>query len=219
ERGATVYVTGRSVREQPTTDDLPGTIEESAEEVTRRGGQGIAFRCDHANGREVESLFRRVGEEQGRLDILVNNAWGGYEGELLRPGYFWQAPLRLWDAMFERGLKAHLLASYFAIPLMIEAASTTARTKGSQLPGLIVSTVAWDHDKYIGNFYDVAKHSIVRLLWGLAIELRQHNIATIAIAPGFMRTERVMSYVKGEVDWRKVPGLKRSESPEYLGRR
>src|SRR5215467_2714415 len=151
ERGATVYVTGRSVRGQPTTDNLPGTIEESAEEVTRGGGQGIAFRCDHANSGEVESLFRRVREEQGRLDILVNNAWGGYEGELLRPGYFWQAPLRLWDAMFERGLKAHLLASYFAIPLMIESASAAARTKGSQLPGLIVSTVAWDHDKYIGN--------------------------------------------------------------------
>ncbi len=85
EHGATVYVTGRSVRGQPTTDNLPGTIEESAEEVSRRGGQGIAARCDHANEREVESLFLRVREEQGRLDILVNNAWGGYEGRLLTP--------------------------------------------------------------------------------------------------------------------------------------
>ena len=218
ERGATVYVTGRSVRGRPTTDNLPGTIEESAEEVTRRGGQGIALRCDHANERDVESLFRRVREEQGRLDILVNNAWGGYEGELLKPGYFWQAPLRLWDAMFERGLKTHLFASYFAIPLMIKSASAAARTKHSRVPGLIVSTVAWDHDKYIGNFYDLAKQSTVRLLWGLAMELRQHKIATVAVAPGFMRTERVMSHVKGEVDWRKIPGLKRSESPEYLGR-
>jgi hypothetical protein len=72
------------------------------------------------------------------------------------PAYFWEAPLRLWDAMFERGLKAHLLATYFAIPLMIESASSTAKTKGSHVPGLIVSTVAWDHDKYIGSFYDVA---------------------------------------------------------------
>lgn len=218
EHGATVYVTGRSVRGQPTTDNLPGTIEESAEEVTRRGGQGIAVRCDHANDIEVKSLLLKVRDEQGRLDILVNNAWGGYEGERLMPAYFWRAPLRLWDAMFERGLKAHLLATYFAIPLMIESTAAAARTKSSRAPGLIVSTVAWDHDKYIGNFYDVAKHSIVRLLWGLAMELRQHNIATVALAPGFMRTERVMSHAKGAVDWKTIPWLKRSESPEYLGR-
>jgi len=211
ERGATVYVTGRSVLGQPTTDNLPGTIEESAEEVTRRGGKGIAVRCDHTDEADVQALFRKVRDEQGRLDILVNNAWGGYEGERPMPAYFWQAPLRLWDAMIERGLKTHLLATYFAIPLMIESAAARA-------PGLIVSTVAWDHDKYIGNFYDVAKHSIVRLLWGLALELRQHHIATVALAPGFMRTERVMSYAKGEADWRKIPWLKKSESPEYLGR-
>jgi len=209
EHGATVFVTGRSVRGQPTIDNLPGTIEESAEEVTRRGGLGIALRCDHANEADVRAVFRKVRDDQGRLDILVNNAWGGYEGERLMPAYFWQAPLRLWDAMFERGLKAHLLATYFAIPLMIET---------SRKPGLIVSTVAWDHGKYIGNFYDVAKHSIVRLLWGLAKELRQHRIATVALAPGFMRTERVMSHGGGETEWRKIPWLENSESPEYLGR-
>jgi NAD(P)-dependent dehydrogenase (short-subunit alcohol dehydrogenase family) len=212
EHGATVYVTGRSVRGKKTTDNLPGTIEESAEEVTRRGGKGIAARCDHADESKVESLFRKVREQQGRLDILVNNAWGGYEGDRLMPSYFWQAPLRLWDAMFERGLKPHLLATYFAIPLMIES------TAASRAPGLIVSTVAWDHDKYIGSFYDVSKHAIVRLLWGLALELRQHRIATVALAPGFMRTERVMSHGGGETDWKKIPWLKKSESPEYLGR-
>jgi NAD(P)-dependent dehydrogenase (short-subunit alcohol dehydrogenase family) len=133
------------------------------------------------------------------------------------PAFFWKAPLRLWDAMFERGLKAHLLTTYFAIPLMIESVSA-ARARLSHTPGLIVSTVAWDRDKYIGNFYDVAKHSIVRLLWGLAKELRPHHIATVALAPGFMRTERVMSHAKGEADWKKIPWLKKSESPEYLGR-
>jgi NAD(P)-dependent dehydrogenase (short-subunit alcohol dehydrogenase family) len=212
ERGATVYVTGRSVRGQPTTDNLPGTIEEAAEEVTRRGGQGLAVPCDHANPHEVEALVRKIRVQQGRLDILVNNAWGGYEGERLIPAYFWQAPLRLWDAMFERGVKAHLLASYFAIPLMIES-----RAKRSPHPGLIVSTVAWDRDKYLGNFYDVSKHAIVRLLWGLALELREQRIATIALAPGFMRTERVMSHADG-TDWKKIPWLNQSESPEYLGR-
>jgi NAD(P)-dependent dehydrogenase (short-subunit alcohol dehydrogenase family) len=218
EHGATVFVTGRSVRGQAATDNLPGTIEDSAEEVTRRGGQGIAVRCDHASEIEVESLLGRIRGEQGRLDILVNNAWGGYEGVRLMPDYFWQAPFRLWDAMFERGLKAHLLATYFAIPLMIQSASAAPRTRSSHPPGLIVSTIAWDHDKYIGNFYDVSKHSIVRLLWGLALELRQHRIATVAVAPGFMRTERVMSHANGETDWKKVPWLKKSESPEYLGR-
>lgn len=216
EHGATVYVTGRSVRGQPTTDNLPGTIEESAEEVTRRGGQGIPVRCDHTDEREVESLFQKVREEQGRLDVLVNNAWGGYEGQRLMPAYFWEAPLRLWDAMFERGLKAHMFATYFALSLMIESASSP--TKNSRMPGLIVSSVAWDHDKYIGNFYDVAKHSIVRFLWGLSMELRPYRIATVALAPGFMRTERVMSHANGEMDWKKIPWLKDSESPEYLGR-
>src|SRR5437764_15168559 len=104
----------------------------------------------HANRQEEEALLKKVRNQKGRLDILVNNAWGGYEGVRLMPAYFWEAPLRLWDAMFERGLKAHLLATYFAIPLMIESASAAARTKSSQRPGLIVSTVAWDRDKYIG---------------------------------------------------------------------
>jgi len=80
EQGATVYVTGRSVRGQPTTDNLPGTIEQSAEEVTRRGGQGIALRCDHANEFEVESLFQKIRNQRGRLDILVNNAWEATRG-------------------------------------------------------------------------------------------------------------------------------------------
>lgn len=218
EHGATVYVTGRSVRGQPTTDNLPGTIEDTAEEVARRGGRGLPVRCDHANEHDVESLCKRIREEQGRLDILVNNAWGGYEGGLFPLAFFWDAPLRLWDSMFERGLKAHLLATYFAIPLMIETAAATVRGKTGNTPGLILSTVAWDHDKHIGHFYDLAKHSTIRLLWGLAMELRDYNIATIALAPGFMRTERVMSHAKGETDWKKLPWLKESESPEYAGR-
>jgi NAD(P)-dependent dehydrogenase (short-subunit alcohol dehydrogenase family) len=96
ECGATVYVTGRSVRGEPTPDNLPGTIEDSAEEVTFRGGKGIAVRCDHADQRQVELVFLRIREEQTRLDILVNNAWGGYERARLMPAYFWRMPLHLW---------------------------------------------------------------------------------------------------------------------------
>jgi len=109
------------------------------------------------------------------------------EGHLegLRPCNFWQAPLSLWDRMIERGLRTHLLATYFAIPLMLPRKS-----------GLIVSTIAWDHDKYLGSFYDLAKHGIARMIWGLARELKPHGIATVALAPGFTRTERVLGAFK-----------------------
>ena len=224
EAGATVYVTGRSVRGGPTTDNMPGTIDDTAEQVTARGGRGIPVRCDHTVEAEVEALFKRVKKEQGRLDILVNNAWGGYEGEGLYPAYFWKAPLqKCWQGMFVAGLRAHLVASYFAIPLMLSRSTPKSSAPGtpslSRCQGLIVSTVAWDRDKYIGSFYDVAKHAIVRMMYGLARELRKHNIAAIAVAPGFMRTERVLkAYKTNEQHWRMVPALKRTESPEYVGR-
>ena len=210
ECGATVYVTGRSRRGGPTSDNMPGNIDETADEVSRRGGRGIPVRCDHRDAGEVQELFARVGEEQGRLDLLVNNAWGGYEGHKggLRPCNFWEAPLSLWDGMIEGGLKTHLLASYFAVPLMLGAKT-----------GLIVSTIAWDHDKYLGSFYDLAKHSILRMIWGLGLELREHGIAAVAVAPGFTRTERVLAAFKiGEDQWRDVPALQKTESPQYAGR-
>jgi NAD(P)-dependent dehydrogenase (short-subunit alcohol dehydrogenase family) len=205
EAGATVYVTGRSSRGGPTTDDLPGTIDDTAEAVTARGGTGIAVRCDHTDDSQVEALFQRVGREQGRLDLLVNNAWGGYEQHdltgFLRP--FWEQPLRHWDGMFTAGLRAHLAASYFAAPLMLP-----------QGRGLIVCTTAWDRGRYLGNlFYDLAKAAVNRLAWGLARELRRHGVAAVALAPGFMRTERVMAaHAERPFD------LGPTESPEYLGR-
>lgn len=208
EAGATVYVTGRSVRGKPTTDNMPGTVDDTAEQVTARGGRGVPVRCDHTVDAEVQALFARVQQEQGRLDILVNNAWGGYQGEGLSPAPFWKAPLRHWEGMFVAGLRAHLVASYFAIPLMLP-----------RRQGLIISTVAWDHDKYLGSFYDIAKHGIVRMIYGLSRELRKYNIAAVALAPGFMRTERVLRACKtDEQHWRTIPGLKPTETPEYVGR-
>jgi NAD(P)-dependent dehydrogenase (short-subunit alcohol dehydrogenase family) len=210
ERGATVYVTGRSRRGGPTPDNMPGNIDDTADEVSRRGGRGIPLPCDHRDAKEVQNLFTRVGEEQGRLDLLVNNAWGGYEGHRsgLRPCNFWEAPLSLWDGMIEGGLRTHLLASYFAVPLMLPGKA-----------GLIVSTIAWDHDKYLGSFYDLAKHSILRMIWGLGLELQEHGIAAVAVAPGFTRTERVLAAFRiGEDQWREVPALEKTESPEYAGR-
>src|SRR5262245_15190739 len=120
EAGVTVYVTGRSDADS-TTEGLPGTTQDTADAVTQRGGQGIAVRCDHTVDADVEALFARVRQEQGRLDILVNNIWGGYEQWSRFTDPFWEQPLRHWSGMFESGVRAHLVASRLAVPLMRSA--------------------------------------------------------------------------------------------------
>jgi NAD(P)-dependent dehydrogenase (short-subunit alcohol dehydrogenase family) len=205
EEGATVYVTGRSSRNGEPTEGLTGTVEEAAEAVTARGGVGIPVRCDHVIDAEVEALFERVRQEQGRLDILVNNVWGGYEhhepARFAAP--FWEQPARHWDGMFTAGVRAHLTATRLALPLMLPSRR-----------GLIVNTTAWDRDRYLGNlYYDVAKAAVSRMAFGLACELRSHGIAVVALAPGFIRTERVL-----EAHRRHPFDLGHTESPEYLGR-
>ncbi|MEJ1129523.1 SDR family NAD(P)-dependent oxidoreductase [Variovorax sp. CCNWLW225] len=220
--GATVYVTGRSTRAQPAESygrilalselkALPGSIDETADELTRMGGHGIAVRCDHTQEDDVASLFARVQHEQGRLDVLVNNAWGGHEtfdGVFEAP--FWEHPLSNWDSMFDRGVRNHLLASRFAAPLMV-----------AQKSGLIAITSFWDRDKYLrGNlFYDLAKSAMNRLAFGMAEELRPHGVASLALSPGWMRTEFVLAGHKtDEAHWHERPALARTESPRYLGR-
>jgi len=252
EAGATVYVTGRSVRGGPTTDGLPGTVEDTAEAVSARGGAGVAVHCDHTADAEVEALFGRVRHEQGRLDVLVNNAWGGYEGKGPPPLLpFWETPRRYWEAMFVAGVRAHLVASQLAVPLMlppgtaapgpavgicqkcllpVRAGEPAAPGTGwgflkhqrdcvgelERVParGMIVSTVAWAQGKHIGNvFYDTCKAAVNRLVAGMAHELRPHGIAAVALAPGFVRTERVMAaHAAHPFD------LGGTESPEYAGR-
>jgi NAD(P)-dependent dehydrogenase (short-subunit alcohol dehydrogenase family) len=220
--GATVYVTGRSTRAQPAEsygrilalselEALPGSIDETADELTRMGGHGIAVRCDHTQEDDVASLFARVQREQGRLDLLVNNAWGGHEtfdGVFEAP--FWEHPLSNWESMFDRGVRNHLLASRFAAPLMVV-----------QKSGLIAITSFWDRDKYLrGNlFYDLAKSAMNRLAFGMAEELRPHGVASLALSPGWMRTEFVLAGHKtDEAHWHERPALARTESPRYLGR-
>lgn len=204
EAGATVYVTGRSVAGAPTTENLPGTVDDTAAEVTARGGQGIAVRCDHTNEAEVAALFDRVQREQGRLDLLVNNAWGGYAEHDIKKFTlpFWEQPLP-WDKMFTAGLRAQMLTARLAIPLMLPHRS-----------GLLISTVAWDHNKFlVAVSYDVVKHATVRLCFGLARELKSHGITALALAPGFTRTERVLAaHATQPFD------LSRTETPEYSGR-
>ena len=207
EAGATVYVTGRSVRSAATTENLPGTIEDTADAVTARGGAGIAVRCDHTVDADVEQLFARIQREHQRLDLMVNNAWGGYEHHDYRTfgAPLHEQPLRHWDGMFTAGVRAALVASRFASSMML-----------AQKHGLIVSITAWDRDKFMVNvFYDVAKNAINRMTFGLARELRPHNVAAVALAPGFMRTERVAGAFEaaGNKDY-----LNFTESPEYAGR-
>lgn len=211
--GATVYVTGRSIDGGPTTDNVPGTIDETAREVTARGGLGIAIRCDHRVDADVEAVFDRIRRDHGCLDVLVNNVWGGYEDEACRPlpiKPFWEQPLTQWDGMFTAGVRAHLVASRLAVPLMLP-----------RRRGLIVHTTAnVGALPYFPNvLYDLSKHAVARLAWAMAQELRPHGIAAVALAPGFMRTERVVEAFRraGMADRLDGPGGP-SETPAYLGR-
>jgi NAD(P)-dependent dehydrogenase (short-subunit alcohol dehydrogenase family) len=221
--GATVYVTGRSTRESPATSyagllaqagrtDLPGNIDQTAEEVTSAGGRGIPVRCDHTDEAQVRELIARVTRDQDRLDLLVNNAWGAHETftpqSLNAP--FWEQSLDSWDSMFQRGVRNHLLSCRAAAPLFVK-----------QKRGLIVTTTFWDQDRYLkGNlFYDLAKSAMNRLAFAVAEELRPHGVASLAVSPGWMRTEFVMmGHQTDEEHWRERPALARTESPRYLGR-
>jgi NAD(P)-dependent dehydrogenase (short-subunit alcohol dehydrogenase family) len=221
--GATVYVTGRTTRaaaapgydgflERTGMARMPGTIDDTAEAVTAAGGQGIAVRCDHTDPAQVRALVERVERDRGRLDLLVNNAWGGHESfsmaSLDQP--FWEQTLDHWPAMFDHGVRNHLVACQLTAPLFIR-----------QGRGLIVTTTYWDRDRYIkGNlFYDVAKAAMNRLMFAVAEELRPHHVAAVAVSPGWMRTEIILAAMGAtEETWQDHPPLARTESPRYLGR-
>jgi NAD(P)-dependent dehydrogenase (short-subunit alcohol dehydrogenase family) len=204
EAGATVYVSGRSSRAGARTEDLPGTVEDSADEVSARGGTGIGVVCDHTDPAQVEALMERIAADHGRLDVLVNNAWGGYEHYELAAFDlpFWEQPLQQrWDRMFGAGVWPTLLTSHRAGPLLAEG-------------GLVTCTIAWARDEYMGNaIYEAAKASIARFAFGMARDLRERKVTAVAVAPGFMRTERVLAaHAEQPFD------LSGTESPEYLGR-
>ena len=211
EEGATVYVTGRSARGASTRPDLPGTtIDDTAEQVTARGGEGIPVRCDHAVEAEIETLFERVKQEHGRLDILVNNAWGGYEEHdgVFEGRPFWELSLLRWNKMLTVGVWSHMVSSYFAIPLMLP-----------QRQGLIVNTTLEWGGEYGGGclFYYTTKTAINHMTSGMAPDLRPYNIAVVGLSPGWMRTEAVMSG-KPPHTLPLADDLERTESVEYVGR-
>ena len=196
EAGATVYLTGRN---QP-------MLEAAAAQVTERGGRGIGVVCDHTDDSQVEALIGRIRKEQPGLDVLVNNVWGGYEKHpqgLPVSSPFWELGFEDWDGMFTRGLRAHLVVSRLAVPLILK-----------RKRGLIVNTIAWAQGKYLLHlYYDLVKQAIARMTYGMALELRAHGVAAVALAPGFVRTERVMAaHASHPFD------LSGTESAEYIGR-
>ena len=207
--GATVYVTGRSIGRRG-RDGAPGTIDLTAQDVSRTGGRGRPVQTDHTRVEDVRALLRRVELEAGRLDLLVNAVWGGNEiGIDARP--FWEQPLAMWDATMRSGVWAALLTTRFAAPLLI---------RQPERPSLVVTVSFEDEGRYTGHLgYDLAKASLNRFAYGVAQDLRPRGAASVALSPGFVRTERVLdAFEASERRWRRVPELAGSESPLYAGR-
>ncbi len=217
EAGATVYCTGRSVRGSPNMTGYfagrPESIDETAEMVTARGGIGIAVRTDHLIEGEVKGLVDRIRREQGRLDGLVNDISEGDTHEF-KP--FWQLSLERAFAMFRNGVYSHVITCRHAVPLMIE------RKRAS--PGLIVEVGDGDTLDYRQQlFYDLIKVTVSRMAYAMAEELHKHNVAAVAVTPGYMRTETMLEgFGVSEANWREGgkqdPNFLASESPFFVGR-
>jgi NAD(P)-dependent dehydrogenase (short-subunit alcohol dehydrogenase family) len=204
EEGATVYVTGRSVREAPAVPEYPGSVEDAADDVDARGGHGVAVRCDHTDEQAVVQLFGQVQAEQGRLDVLVCNAWAGYMPYPEHNDWFgqpfWEQSMERWEGMFTGGLRAHLLTARYGLPLMLPARR-----------GLVIFTTFTMGRKYLGNvFYDVAKTGACRAAEVLAAELEDHEIAVVALTPGWVLAQRMTELTPGQ--------RAQTESAEYIGR-
>jgi NAD(P)-dependent dehydrogenase (short-subunit alcohol dehydrogenase family) len=217
EAGATVYCTGRTTRERRSEYDRPETIEETAELVDGAGGEGIAVEVDHLRPAQVEALVQRIETERGRLDLLVNDIWGG---ELLAE---WNTPL--WEHDLDRGLRmlrlaidTHLITSHFALALLI-------RRPGGLVVEMTDGTQEYNGEHYrLSTFYDLAKTAVIRLAFAQATELAPHGCTAVALTPGWMRSEMMLdNYQVTEATWRDaVVGNPHftaiSESPRFVGR-
>jgi len=212
EAGATVYCTGRSTRESGATPGRPETIEETADLVSRAGGKGIAVRVDHTAEADVIRLFDTIRSDAGRLDILVNDVWGG--DDLTEWGTpFWESDLGKGRRIIEAAVWSHILTARHALPLMVERNS-----------GLVVEITDGDFLGYRGAFfYDFAKASGIRLAYALAAELRDTGITALALTPGFLRSEAMLArFGVTEENWRDGartdPHFMESETPAFVGR-
>ncbi len=204
EAKAIVYVTSRKPTDS--AKDLPGSLADTVSAVNDLGGDCTGIFCDHSKDEDVSFVFEKIAKEHGRLDVLVNNAWGGYEnmseqGKFTWNDPFWEQPLWRWDAMFQNGVRAAFVASRFAAPIMI-----------SKKNGLIVNISNLAAKNYLGNtIYGVSKAATDKLGYDMAEELRSHNVAVVNLYPGLVRTERVLQA-------REFLDLKNSESPLHVGR-
>ena len=216
EEGATVYVSARSVRGgPPPIDGITGTIEDTAEEVTRRGGIGLPMQVDHTDAAQNKTLFDRVRAEHGRLDILACAVWGGNE-RFVDPIWkqpFWNLPPELWQDFMGAGPQAFWLAAQEAARLMSQQGS-----------GLIVaiSEPIIEPDKLSGRpqwdlFEHLPHYALNRLVVSLAPEARKAGVTLLGLLPGFMKTERVQAHMKDEA-LQKIYRYDLAESPEYTGR-
>jgi NAD(P)-dependent dehydrogenase (short-subunit alcohol dehydrogenase family) len=223
ELGATVYCTGRSTRQKQVAPRGEGdtpftlatraeTIEETAELVTAYGGEGRYARVDYSDEAQVRALFARLRDEHGRLDILVNDVWGG--DELTAWGVpFWEQPVEAGWLLQERAVRTHILAAHYAAPLMVAQGS-----------GLIVEIGDGDNSHYRGSFYyDLAKASVARLALAFAAELKPHGVTALYVTPGFLRSEAMLEHFGvTEANWRdgaaKDPNFIASETPFFVGR-
>jgi NAD(P)-dependent dehydrogenase (short-subunit alcohol dehydrogenase family) len=200
--GDTVYVTGRTQKEGEAP--LPGTVYATAEEVSRRGGTGIPVVCDHADDEQVRALFARVEEEQGRLDILVNNAIC-LPDALVEKGPFWQKPLSMQDIL-DVGLRSSYVASYFAAPLLVRNGE-----------GLVVNTSSFGGRCYMhGPAYGAGKAGVDKMAHDMAVDFRPHNVAVVSIWMGLLKNERTLAAMAKEPDL-YGKALARAESPEFTG--
>jgi NAD(P)-dependent dehydrogenase (short-subunit alcohol dehydrogenase family) len=214
--GATVYVTGRTTRTQQSEYARPETIEETAELVSAAGGKGIAVQVDHLVPDEVHKLVGRIRAEQGRLDVLVNDIWGG---EKL---FEWDKPV--WDHDLQNGLRmlrlgidTHLITAHHALPLMIER-------PGGLLIEVTDGTAKYNAEHYrLSPFYDLAKVAVNRMGWAHAKDLAPHGATSVSLTPGWLRSEMMLeAFGVTEENWRdataKVPHFVISETPRFVGR-
>jgi NAD(P)-dependent dehydrogenase (short-subunit alcohol dehydrogenase family) len=214
--GATVYVTGRTTRTQRSEYDRPETIEETAELIDAAGGKGIAVQVDHLNPGEVEELVDRIRTEQGRLDILVNDVWGG---EKL---FEWDTPV--WEHDLHNGLRllrlavdTHLITAHHALGLMVER-------PGGLLVEVTDGTDEYNRENYrINPFYDLAKVSVNRMAWAHAKDLAPLGATSVSLTPGWLRSEMMLeTFGVSEANWRdataRVPHFVIAESPRFVGR-
>ncbi|MFH9467588.1 SDR family oxidoreductase [Streptomyces clavifer] len=214
--GATVYVTGRTTRQRRSEYDRAETIEETAELVTAAGGTGIAVPTDHLVPEQVRALAERIDAEQGRLDVLVNDIWGG-ERLFAFDKPVWEHDLDDGLRLLRLGVETHAITSHFLLPLLV-------RRPGGLVVEMTDGTSAYNDAHYRNSyFYDLAKNSVLRMAFVLAHELKPHGGAAVALTPGWMRSEMMLdAFGVTEENWRDalaaVPHFCISESPSYVGR-